>query len=469
MKDNTNKENRDAQARGEHRSADDHPTENTALSECGSHAYPCDLAQAVHRRCPEVLTGTGIHLTLPEPAQLEEVLSLCYQASLLREEGRPVTFRVALAGPEVYPPAEGPPAGLHRLVFSDSRPFDQHELRRLAPAAVFSRTLIGAIIDRDSGGPRIWGLIHSGAHWLQSVRGGRETQQTIPPVLIIAVAGPGRMLVSAGTITIAELTNGTLISHGMDVFQAAWLEDFFTTIAGIGMAAPMKEDGPRAPSVTIAPRFAAVLACHVLRRVFATVRGAQHGGMLVIVPERVADEVLSDGRFLRMKYPFVAEEPRRRLRTLTTEILNAVAAAHLAPIEEEGVGWDEYETSDASTVIAGDAAMFEAAQLVADLTHVDGAVVMTTGLDLLGFGGEIAGDLPEVRRVMRARDLAGAEREWVRTDRVGTRHRSAYRLCHVLRDALAVVVSQDGGLRFIRWHTDAVTYWDQVATAPWEV
>ena len=442
--------------------------QDAALSECGSHAYPGDLAQAVHRRCTEVLTGTGIHLTLPEPAQLEEALSVCYQASLLREEGRPVTFRVALAGPEVYPPAEGPPAGLHRLVFSDSRPFDQHELRRLAPAAVFSRALIGANIDRDSG-PRIWGLIHSGAHWLQSVRGGRETQQAIPPVLIIGVAGSGRMLVSAGTITIAELTNGTLIGHGMDVFQAAWLQDFFTTIGGIEMAASMKEGRPGAPSVTIDPRFTAVLACHVLRRVFATVRGAQHGGMLIIVPERVADEVLSDGRFLRLKYPFVAEEPRRRLRTLTTGILNAVAAAHLGPVEGEGVGWHEYETSEASGVIAGDAALFEAAQLVADLTHVDGAVVMTTGLDLLGFGGEIAGDLPEVRRVMRARDLAGAEREWVRTDRVGTRHRSAYRLCHVLRDALAVVVSQDGGLRFIRWHKDAVTYWDQVATAPWEV
>ena len=115
------------------------------------------------------------------------------------------------------------------------------------------------------------------------------------------------------------------------------------------------------------------------------------------------------------------------------------------------------------------AAVFEAAHLVADLTHVDGAVVMTTGLDLLGFGEEIAGDVPEVPRVMRARDLEGVEREWVRTDRVGTRHRSAYRLCHILRDAPAVVVSQDGGRRFIRWHKDAVTYWEQVATAPWEV
>jgi len=449
-------------------SAQNPTAQDAAVSEHGAHSYPRDLAEAVHGRCQEVLLGTAIHLTLPAPAQLEEVLSVCYQASLLREEGRPVTFRVALAGPEAFPPAGGPPAGLHRLVFADSRPFDQHELRRLAPAAVFSRTLMGATIDRGRG-PRIWGLIHSGAHWLQSVRGGRETQQAIPPVLIIAVSGPGRMLVSVGAITIAELTNGTLISRGMDVFQAMWLEDSFATVGGIDPDTPMEESRPVAPSATIDVRFGAVLACHMLRRVFATVRGAQHGGMLIIVPERVANEVLTDGRHIRVKYPFVDEEPRRRLRTLTAEILKGLAAAHRGPSEGPVVGWHQYEMSDASEVSKGDAALFEAAHLVADLTHVDGAVVMTTGLDLLGFGGEIAGDLPEVPRVMRARDLEGVDREWVRTDRVGTRHRSAYRLCHVWRDALAVVVSQDGGLRFIRWHNDAVTYWEQVATAPWEV
>jgi len=115
-----------------------------------------------------------------------------------------------------------------------------------------------------------------------------------------------------------------------------------------------------------------------------------------------------------------------------------------------------------------DEALFEVAHLVADLTRVDGTVIMTDCLEVLGFGVEIAGELPEVPRVARAHDLEGAEREWVRTDRVGTRHRSAYRLCQALRDALALVVSQDGGLRFIRWHDDGVTYWEQVATGLWE-
>lgn len=44
-----------------------------------------------------------------------------------------------------------------------------------------------------------------------------------------------------------------------------------------------------------------------------------------------------------------------------------------------------------------------------------------------------------------------------------------HRLCQVVRDAIVVVISQDGGLRFVRWHDDAVTYWNQVATGPWEV
>jgi hypothetical protein len=42
-------------------------------------------------------------------------------------------------------------------------------------------------------------------------------------------------------------------------------------------------------------------------------------------------------------------------------------------------------------------------------------------------------------------------------------------LCQALYDALALVVSQDGGLRFIRWHVDAVTHWEQLAIGPWDV
>ena len=58
-----------------------------------------------------------------------------------------------------------------------------------------------------------------------------------------------------------------------------------------------------------------------------------------------------------------------------------------------------------------DEAVFEVAHLIADLSQVDGAVVMTSDLDLLGFGAEITGRLPDIGRVARAADLEGTHRD----------------------------------------------------------
>jgi hypothetical protein len=429
------------------------------------YAYPSDLAALVLTRWGEATAAGQIDLPTPASSTLAHVLSTCYLATLLREEGRPVTFRLAVSEPEAFAPAAGPPSGLHRLVFARPLPLDEHELRRLAPAVEFSRSLIGAT---DAGGkPTIWGVIHSGPHWLQSVRGGREVEQTIPPVLIVAATGPGRLLVTAGALTLAALTNGALSGREVDVFQAKWLHERLSEVGRATWAAHMRErERATRPWADVHPTFGAVLAGHVLRRIVATIRAAQHGGTLIIVPAGRVAELLVDGSYLRVKYGFTDDEPRRRIATLMADIMTELAR-NAGP--DAAVRWNTYEASRAQRLREMDEALFEVAHLVADLTRVDGTVVMSDRLEILGFGVEISGELPEVQRVSRARDLEGTDREWVRTDRVGTRHRSAYRLCQAVRDALTLVVSQDGGLRFIRWHDDGVTYWEQVATGLWEV
>jgi len=441
-----------------------------ASDSIGGHAYPHDLARIVRERWSAVEMETGgMTLPLPAPAVLERALSVCYQASLLREEGSLTTFRLALSGPEAFAMAGGPPASLHRLVFTERRPFAEHELRRLAPAAGFQSSLIGAQLDEESN-PQIWGLIHSGPRWLQSVRGGREIRQVIPAVLMIAVTGPGRVLVSRGTVPIAELIGGTLGGPGMDVLRAPWVSDAFAHAHDADSAAHLAaRERFAGGGAHVDPTFGPLLTRHVLRRILATIRGAQHGGTLILLPPHRAADVLTADRHLGLKYTFRDEEPRRRIVTLTMEIINELARLRRTSAGESAVHWTEYEESSAPQLAALDEALFEVAHLVASLADVDGAVVMTTSLELLGFGGEIAGHLPEVATVARALDLQATRREWVRTDRVGTRHRSAYRFCQVVRDAIVVVISQDGGLRFVRWHDDAVTYWDQVATGPWEV
>ena len=313
----------------------------------------------------------------------------------------------------------------------------------------------------------MWGLIHSGPNWLQSVRGGRETLQAIPPVPTIAVAGAGRVLVDAGPVAIADIINGSLIGDGIDVFNAAWLRNIFSRLEPKEPDVEEHHGAGTDSFATVESAFIPSLAGQVLRRMLAGIRAARHGGMLLVVPERRVPVLFGTNGMVRVKYKFADEKPRRRLLTvslrLKKELAASVGSATRAPL-----GWTDYAQTDTPRIKELDTALFEVAHLVADLAQIDGAVVLTDRLEVIGFGGEIGGNLPEIVRVAHAVDLDGHRRDWVRTDREGTRHRSAYRLCHAVHDVLAIVVSQDGGARFVRWHEDGVTYWDQVATGPWE-
>ena len=74
------------------------------------HAYPDDLAALVAARWEQVEAGQterpareGEHHGMPlPPSALARVLSVCYQVSLLSEEARPVTFRLAVSGAEAF-------------------------------------------------------------------------------------------------------------------------------------------------------------------------------------------------------------------------------------------------------------------------------------------------------------------------------------------------------------------------------
>lgn len=432
------------------------------------HAYPNSLARLVERRWAHAGVGT---VGLPGPEVLRRFLSVSYQASLLHEEGRPVTFRVALAGPDTFDVAAGPPAGLHRLVLSQVRPFDEHEVRRLAPAADFQRSLIGVAVDADST-LSVWGMLHSGPRWLQAMRGGRRIKQIIPPVLMAAVTGPGRVLVSRGTQTLAALAGGTLVDCAVDVFAAPWFAAVFEDNgAGPLQWRGLTDEENVALHEVLTPNIWRKLAEHALRRIVATIRGTRHGGTLVILPAGSAEALIQEGPAIVVKYPIRDEEPRRRLLSLMAKIMTQLAELSFrGPSGAQRLAsWADYEASADPYLAELDESFFEGAHTIATLANVDGAIVMTNQFEILGFGAEISSALPDVEFVDRSLDIEANERVAERTDRVGTRHRSSYRLCQHLREALVVVVSQDGGVRFVRWHDRSVTYFDQVATGPWEV
>jgi len=436
------------------------------------HSYPKDLVDFIYRQwqepsfverlCPH---RQGVSFVLPSREVLEHVLSTCYQSSLLREEERPVMFRLIIRDCNLFAVEEGPPTGIHRLVFSRRRPFNEYELHRLAPAADFYRTLIGISIDQEEGA-QIWGLLHSGTRWMHAVYGGRKTSPPLPVCLVVYVTGPGQISVCIGSEIIASLNAGEITCPTLDVFNSRWIADSLAVVHAetwaLHQAARVRAGKPWAE---LDPDFGKYVGQQAIRRIISVIRNTHHGGLLVYLPPELTREVLEENGYMTIKYQFLEYESRQRFRTLTLRIMETLAELHGDPRDPgKLVGWQEYVNSKNENIALLDEAIFDVAHFIAALSAVDGAVVISKRQELLGFGGVISGDLDSVGVVTHALDTEGTQTEPVLSERVGTRHRAAYRLCQKLHDAIAIVISQDESVQIVKWHNDSVTYWDQVPT-----
>lgn len=440
-----------------------------------SHAYPSELGRFVIAQLEDA-GEKPLGLSFPEDAELfESALSVAYQASLLRDEDRPLTFRLALAPAWAFTAAPvgddravssaraalGPPKGIQTLCFERPRVFSVHELKKLVSAAKFPRSIVGASIADEQ--IVLWGILHTGPRWLQTIRGGRGAGPELPRVILVHVNGPGNLLISLGSRTLARLYAGELTIPMVDVFDSTWLPAMFQ---GVRAEVEMAHAAERA----LTPAWADVdidivrrVGQSFIRRIISTIRGARHGGSLLIVPPATVPE-LRASRLVDVKYVFDDDEPRRRFRTLILAVLAELAAwGHEASVSP--VGWSHYAASRAPAIVDLDEAIMELSYLIGALADVDGLVVMTQRFEVLGFGGIVSGHLPDASRVAQAVDLEGTTRieEWA--DGMGTRHRAAYRAVASIPGSLCIVISQDGGVRFVRWHEGCVTFWDQVAAS----
>lgn len=427
------------------------------------HAYPQQLAAFIDEHWEDYCSGAD----LPPLPVLESLLSIAFQASLLRDEERPVVFRLILAEPGTFPSEAGPPTGLHQLCFAEPIGFSPQEIKPLASAASFHRSLIGVHLDRD-GALQMWGIVNSGPRWLHTQHGGRGSAPELPPNLVVNITGPGCMEVCKGATPVRQLAQGRVFGPSGNVLQAPWLQDMFAQTRAERMSIHQRARAAAHERwYDLDPELTHIIDQHMVKRVLAAIRGFKHGGTLIMVPPEMTDELLGANKYLRIRYPFADGEPRARFRTLIISVMNALAASNGHGDLDKAqhvIGWQQYQESLDATVAALDESIFEMSHLIAALATVDGAVVMTRRFELLGFGAEIRCDLSEVTSIARSLDLDGKKYKIEQTRGVGTRHRSAYNLCHVLKDVLAIVISQDGGVRFIRSNNETVMYWDHQAT-----
>ena len=437
------------------------------------HAYPDNLEVFVRERWNHALKPGGRFGTLirepeePEPlppkAVLERLLSVCYQAGLMLEEDRQVRFRVMLRDPGNFPRDGGPPEGLHRLIFEQPLPLSANELRRLSPAANFERTLIGLRLDL-LGQPQIWGLIHSGSGWIQTLEGSRRGFAPLPPSLVITASGPGRLTAAKGSFTVVRLQGGRIVLPTASILESEReLPEARAARDELMIAHEKARAHAAGPWALLDHDFSRQLQQQLALRMISTIRNARHGGTILFLNRELALDRDALSRFVRLKYPFLKDEPRLRARTLMLRAMNLLAEVygqtHPPPRK---VGWQEYVSATDPRLVATDEAMSELSRFTASLAMVDGAVVLTHGLEAIGFGAEISGALPDVEFVARVVDLESQAFEFEPATAMGTRHRSAYRLCKALPGSVALVISQDAGLRVVSYLNQQVMCWEQL-------
>ena len=104
----------------------------------------------------------------------------------------------------------------------------------------------------------------------------------------------------------------------------------------------------------------------------------------------------------------------------------------------------------------------ELALWLSDLTAIDGCLLLDNKFTVLGFGVEIQVPSFEDEMIYRALDIEAQHCVLESMENAGTRHRTAYRLCREYPQCLAIVVSQDGAVKFVAHHQDKLTYWNHL-------
>ncbi len=427
------------------------------------HAYPHHLSEEILRLWGTVSKGETSegHGTLPDREVLEYLISTCYQVSMMSEELRSQRFRIALCDPSEFPPELGPPYGFLRIVFSEPRAFHEYELLKLSPASEFESSLIGVRHD-PAEGLLIWGLIHSGTRWIQAFHGGSKVVTPMPDSLVLDITGPGSIRAYRGSTVLAQLSSGRIIMTSTNVLHSRWIAKRMESFDKELMEMHIRSrPGPDVAWATVRENFVARLYKQVIKRIISSIRNMKHGGTIIFIPSDLIRRITSPNPHVFIKYIFREEDPVQQLRWLTIGIMNELAR-YCGSARGHGkvVGWSEYIAAASKTLLELDEALFESARFIAKLAAVDGAVVLTEGLDLVGFGGIVKGAFSEEDIIARAIDAEGEQRVSERAEGVGTRHLSVYHLCKEIPDVLAIVISQDGNTKLVSWMNDFVTYWD---------
>ena len=361
--------------------------------------------------------------TAPPPtrAQIDDLLTLAFAASLEHEEGRTVAFTL------FYDDT----ATLVDYAFKQPPLLTPGTLARLSAALDPSQTYI--CVTSAGSTLVIVGFHHWGDHYsFRAPRGG-------PSHFAIRVVGPGVLVVRYDLGIVLTYRRGTVAFYPVNF---GWISE-----AVHALSLPVMPYADETHNAQVQRCVEHIAECMVRQR---------HGGTLLILPEgmdweaRVTSCAFAPVRPAeRVRDAEVAdlEHDKQRqaaLIQLHDAQLRAQMDAHIGPAIT-------YTLGDQRTAFRLGVEL----EWLAQLTATDGMTVIRPDLTLLGFGVFFRMEEPSGGLRIRMVDPYAAEGTAPALGDLstlgGARHQSAAITCHGFPGATVLVVSQDGDLSAMRW------------------
>ncbi len=431
--------------------------------------YPRNLFTNLQRIWnAEPLSSRWPRVDLPEREVLDDLLDVCYHASLMSEEGRPIVFRVALIAStaSVHPPREQPIPlePIMRYVLAQPVPFTTEELRRLAPVANPRQVMIAveAVGEGSRRRLQIYGLIDVGMALWEMARHQRISGTSSPDALVVVSNRPGELSICRGDRPVIRLRGGQVVSPLRSVLYQGPVAAFFIRATDSLIEEAIRRSGLPSSRVRRDEPDDGRDCAHLdfIESVLLHTAEQHHGGALLFVPDKVADDDLLLLENVSIKYRLPSTRPRDALLEAMAvrlkhndlhERLHEQSRVSRERLEElETLDWNQREYEDSAE---------DAARFIASLTAVDGAVVLTDKLRIIGFGAEVRVSDLGTDTIYHAKNQEGTAATDGPFTSYGTRHRSAFRFVEGMAPAVAFILSQDGGIKAATLVEDRVVMW----------
>lgn len=402
-----------------------------------------------------------LEIPMPNLNVLRTIVRNVHTASMITEEGRFILASVTLANPstpDLTPPRLCRADYPQFTSFDEPLPFTAESLAKLARA-----------VDKWSGSIVIWGdtpkhiyvwgivdqIVGASVHLHRESSGGFA----YPGNLTLIVDRPGDMTAYCAEIFMGSLRAQQILLAEAEAFDSAMLQErlvpaFAPRAASI--SATLTKAGASDDTDEIISRLLGSWQDSIAR-ICIGLRRLGTGGSLLIT-NAPAGGVLAITR--KFKY-------ERLSAALTLQVLDRTYNHHLhwSLIEESSISREELVELNFSETDAKDRddEVNGAIKIITSLAALDGALLLTPTLEVIGFGVKIgSGDDPKV--VYDGEDFAnrGSNAKKVDTTRFGTRHGSVLRYCSTDPSALGIIVSQDGHVRIALQVNGHMVLWDRV-------